>query len=106
MVASRPALTHHVEGLNLSPVGRHRCRPHDVAARTAWGVAKLGLPLLLAAGRHFYSPRTDERRLLRRGTSVGGVAAACRGWPAIASPNHVRPPGRAAPDGMGDSLVA
>src|SRR5205807_9881768 len=98
-------LTHHTEGVNLSSDRRYRCRSYHIPTRTTWRSTQLGLSLLLVARCHFYSPRTDEFGLLRRGKIMAGVVVACGGWPAVASANHVRPTGRTTSDGMGDPLA-
>jgi hypothetical protein len=101
-----PPFTHHTEGVNLPSDRRYRRRSHHIPARTTRRSAQLGLSLLLVAGTPPYFPRADERGLLRRSTIMAGVAVARHGRPAIASANHVRPAGRAAPNGMGDPLAA
>ena len=60
------------------------------AAGAARRRAQLGLPLLLAALRHFGPARRDERRLLRRGAVLARVAVARRGRQPGPIADHVR----------------
>jgi hypothetical protein len=65
------ALTHHLEGFDLCPNRRDRRCCDDIASRAARRRAELGLPLLLAKGRHsdapgFHATRNyDEARAWR-----------------------------------------
>ena len=64
-----------------SPIAdrRHRGRADDLAAGAARRARAMGLPVLLAARRNLHTAGPDERRLLRRGASLAGMAAAGRG---------------------------
>ena len=86
----------HPEGADLRPHRRDRGRPHHLAARAARRGPQLGLPLLLAAGRHLHPVGADAGRAGRRGQGVAGVAAAGRRRPAAADADPVRR-GRRAP---------
>ena len=92
------ALADHAEGADLCAHGRDRGGADDVATGAARRIQKLGLSLLLVAGRHADAAGADERGLLRRGAGLARLAAARRRGRPVAAPNHVRTRGRAAPD--------
>jgi hypothetical protein len=74
LVTGRGAIGDDPEGTDLCVHGRHCGGPDHFAAGAARRLAQLGLPLLLAAGRHVHAARNHERRLLRRSASVARLA--------------------------------
>ena len=74
---SGKTLAHHIEGFDLRADRRDRRRRHDVASRALGRREELGLPLLLAAGRHLHAPGPYASRLLRG--SAGMARLACSG---------------------------
>ncbi len=63
MAGRRDPLADHPQGSHLRPQRRNRRRADHLAAREAGRRAELGLPLLLAAGRHLHAAGADVRRL-------------------------------------------
>ena len=86
---SRQTFAHHLEGFDLRPVWRDRGRGHDLPSRAAGRREELGLPLLLASGRHLHAPGFHEPRLLRRGAVVAAMAPSGRRRQPAPSPDHV-----------------
>ena len=58
------AIAYSSEGADLRPDRRHRRRADDIAPRAGRRGAQLGLPVLLAEGRHVHAAGARERRLL------------------------------------------
>src|SRR5262245_14327728 len=84
----------------------HRRCPHHIAARATGWTAQLGLPLLLAAGRHDDVSGDDVRRLFRRGTRVARLVVAKRSRKPPSGADHVWTCGRAPTRRMGGGVVA
>ena len=99
-------LPDHPEGADLRPHRRDRGRPHHLAPRAARRGPQLGLPLLLAAGRHLHPVGADAGRAGRRGQGVARVAAAGRRRPAAADADPVRRGRRAPHHRAGAGLAA
>src|SRR3989442_1156451 len=72
----RGALAPHPEGAHLCADGRHRRRADHVATRAAGWQSQLGLPVLLATGRHLHALRAPAHRLPGGGASLARVVAA------------------------------
>ena len=87
---SGQTLAHHIEGFDLRADRRNRRRRHDVASRALGRRAELGLPLLLAAGRHLHAVGVHAARLLRRSTGVARLAHSRGRRQPEPGPDHVR----------------
>ena len=86
---SGQTLAHHIEGPNLCPDWGNCRRRDDLTSREPRRRKELGLPLLLAAGRHVHAPRFHATRLLRGGARLARLALPrCRRQPGTNS-NHV-----------------
>src|SRR5262249_17718771 len=74
---SGQTITHHVEGFDLRANRRDPRRGHDLASRAPRGRKELGLPLLLAAGRHLHALGLDASGILRGSTGMARLAHSC-----------------------------
>jgi hypothetical protein len=72
---SSEAFTDHVESFDLCANRRHRRRGNNITARATRKRAELGLPLLLAARRHFQPHGLHPSRILRRSPSIGEIGS-------------------------------
>ena len=102
----RHALADHAQGADLCADRRHRRGADHVAAGMDRRRPQLGLPLLLAARRNAHAARVHERRLLRGGGVVAGMAVARGRRPARAGADHVRHRRRTAARRMDRAVAA
>ncbi len=103
---SRQTLAHHAQGFDLRPVGRdRRCGDH-VPSRAARRRSELGLPLLLAAGRHIHDPGFVEARISRGSARVAGLACPGDRRKPAPSADHVWGGRRAMAAGIAPALAA
>ena len=90
------AVADHPQGPDPLRDRRHRGGTYHVAARAARGTAQLGLPLLLAAGRHADALRAAHLGLPRGGERLARLADPRHRGLARPDADHVRHRGRAA----------
>src|ERR1700691_1671145 len=90
LVGSGQTIADHDDTPDLCPDRLDRRRPDDFAAGAPGRRTELGLPLLLAAGRHLHALGVYESRILRRSEGVARLADARHRRQPAPGPDHVR----------------